>query len=453
MLVVPQPYGGDFTVYSATQIPHILRVMLALTVGVPETKLRVVAPAVGGGFGSKLNVYAEEVLTLALARQLRQPVRWVRGADRALPGDHPGPGPDPAHRSGGRRRRADHRGPGPPLADMGAYLQLVTPGIPLLGAFLYAGVYDVPAYSFTCTSVFTNKTPTDAYRGAGRPEATYAIERAMDALARQVGVDPAEIRRRNFIPPDQFPYNSVGRAGLRQRQLRAGPGPGPGAGRLRRAAGRAGPAGGRRVTPRQLGHRPVVVRRDVRPGARAGCWRRCNYVAGGWEAATVRILPTAKVQVVTGTSPHGQGHETSWSMIVADRLGISPDDIEVLHSDTAIAPYGLDTYGSRSLAVGGTAVYLATDRVIDKARRIAAHQLEAAEEDLEFAGGQFAVRGSPDRAMPLGGGRLRGVHRPQPARRHGAQPGGVEPLRPAQLHLPVRDPHRPWWRWTRRPAA
>jgi aerobic carbon-monoxide dehydrogenase large subunit len=221
----------------------------------------------------------------------------------------------------------------------------------------------------------------------------------MDALANKVGVDPAEIRRRNFIPEDKFPYSSVaglvydsgayrgaldrclemsGYEDLRKEQAR------------RREAGETRQMGlGLSSYFEMCGLAPSKVLASL------------NYTAGGWEAATVRILPTAKVQVVTGTSPHGQGHETVWSMIVADKLGVSPEDVDVLHSDTAIAPYGLDTYGSRSLAVGGTAVYLATDRVIDKARRIAAHQLEAAEEDVGFSGGQFTVRGSPDKAMPL----------------------------------------------------
>lgn len=399
VLVVPQPFGGDFTVYSATQIPHILKVMLALTVGVPETNLRVVAPSVGGGFGCKLNVYAEEALALALARRLRHPVRWVEERTEHATSTIQGRGQiqhiELASNADGKVTAVRVR----LLADMGAYLQLVTPGVPLLGAFLYSGVYDVPAYEFSCTSVFTNKTPTDAYRGAGRPEATYAIERTMDRLAARVGIDPAELRRRNFIGPDQFPYSSVaglvydsgdyeralnrcldmaGYAELRGEQAR------------RRDAG----------DPRQLGL-GLSSYFEMCGLAPSRVLASLNYTAGGWEAATVRILPTAKVQVVTGTSPHGQGHETSWSMIVADQLGISPDDVVVLHSDTAIAPYGLDTYGSRSLAVGGTAIFLATERVIDKARRIAAHQLEAADEDVEFTAGSFHVKGSPERAMPL----------------------------------------------------
>src|SRR6202011_4878746 len=259
------------------------------------------------------------------------------------------------------------------------------PGIPLLGAFLYPGVCDVSAYSFCCTSVFTTKTPTDAYRGAGRPEATYAIERAIDALARTVGVDPAEIRRRNFVPADKFPYSSVGglvfdsgdyEPALAKAlelvgydELRAEQ-------RRRRDSGRTVHLG--------IGLSSYMEMCGLAPSRALAS---LNYSAGGWEAATVRVLPTNKVQVVTGSTPHGQGHETSWSMIVADKLGVSPDDVEVLHSDTSISPYGMDTYGSRSLSVGGTAVWLATEKVIEKARAIAAHQLEAAESDLDFSDG------------------------------------------------------------------
>ncbi len=399
VLVVPQPFGGDYTVYSATQIPHILRVMLALTVGVAETDLRVVAPSVGGGFGSKLNVYAEEVLALALARKLRRPVRWIEERSENAQATIHGRGQiqhiELAADAEGKVTAVRVK----LLADMGAYLQLVTPGVPLLGGFLYSGVYDVPAYALSCTGVFTTLTPTDAYRGAGRPEATYAIERAMDALAAEVGVGPDEIRRRNYIAADQFPYSSP--AGLVYDS-----------GNYQAALDRCLElAGYQQLREEQARRRQSGSRRQLGIGL-ASYFEMCglapsrvlaslNYTAGGWEAATVRILPTGKVQVVTGTSPHGQGHETSWSMIAADRLGISPDDVEVLHSDTAIAPYGLDTYGSRSLAVGGVAVALACDRVVDKACRIAAHLLEAADEDVELSAGTFTVRGSPEKTLPL----------------------------------------------------
>jgi aerobic carbon-monoxide dehydrogenase large subunit len=241
--------------------------------------------------------------------------------------------------------------------------------------------------------------PTDAYRGAGRPEATYAIERAMDALARKTGIDPAELRARNMIKKDQFPYEAVtglvydsgdhelaldrckelvGYDALRSEQAR------------RRAEGETKHLGiGISSYFEMCGLAPSRVLASL------------NYSAGGWESATVRILPTNKVQVVSGATPHGQGHETSWAMIAADRLGVDPDDVIVLHSDTAVSPLGMDTYGSRSLSVGGVAITMACDQVLDKARRIAAHQLEASPEDLEYRGGEFAVRGSPDKAMQL----------------------------------------------------
>ncbi len=398
---VPQPFGGDITLYSATQIPHILKIMVALTLGIPEHQMRVVAPAVGGGFGSKLNVYAEELICVALARKHRVPVRWVEerteGAQATIQGRGQIQKIDLAADADGKVTavRVDL------IADMGAYLQLVTPGIPLLGAFLYAGVYDVPNYSFSCTSVFTTMTPTDAYRGAGRPEATYAIERAMDSLAAKVGVDAVEIRRRNMIKASQFPYTAM--TGLTYDS-------GNHEGALDKAlelcqyeARRAEQA--RRRGDGSTKHLGVGISSyfEMCGLAPSRVLASLNYSAGGWEAATVRVLPTNKVQVVSGSSPHGQGHETCWSMIVADKLGVDPDDVDVLHSDTAISPLGLDTYGSRSLAVGGVAIAKAADKVIDKARLIAAHQLECAEDDLEFAGGTFTVKGSPDKAMPLAG--------------------------------------------------
>ncbi len=398
--VVPQPFGGEYVVYSATQIPHILRTMLGITAGVPEERIRVVAPSVGGGFGSKLDVYAEELLCLALARRLRRPVRWSEERSEASQATIHGRGQiqeiELAADADGRVLAVRVR----LLADMGAYMQLVTPGIPLLGAFLYHGVYDVPAYSFTCTGIFTNKTPTDAYRGAGRPEATYAIERAMDTLARKVGADPAEVRRRNFIGADKFPYASV--AGLvfdsgnyevaLDAALELVDYEGLRAERARRRS-----EGSTRLLG--VGLSSYVEMCGLAPSR---VLASLNYVAGGWETATVRMLPTGKVQVVTGATPHGQGHVTSWSMIVADKLGVSTEDVEVLHSDTAVSPLGLDTYGSRSLSVGGTAIALAADRLVEKARLLAAHRLEAAPEDLELTGGEFAVRGSSSSSVSLG---------------------------------------------------
>jgi carbon-monoxide dehydrogenase large subunit len=397
--VVPGVYGGDITIYCATQIPHILKVMMALTCGLPEHKIRVVAPSVGGAFGSKLDVYAEDLLAVALARRLGKPVRWNETRSENAVATIQGRGQVQK-----MELAADAEGKvtavrATLIADMGGYLQLMTPGIPLLGAFLYHGVYDVPAYHFECTGVFTNRTPTDAYRGAGRPEATYALERAMDALAAKVGVDPTEIRRRNYIRPEQFPYASVagltydsgnyaptldralelvGYEDLRAEQQR------------RRDAGETRHLGiGISTYVEMCGLAPSRVLGSLRVGA------------GGWEAATVRVLPTGMVQVVTGSTPHGQGHETAWSQIVSDKLGVAPEMVEVLHSDTSISPIGLDTYGSRSLPVGGVAVAMAADKIVDKAKVIAAHALECAEDDLEFVDGTLRVRGTPAKAMTL----------------------------------------------------
>jgi carbon-monoxide dehydrogenase large subunit len=397
--VVPGVYGGDLTVYSATQIPHILRVMIAATCGVPEHKVRVIAPAVGGGFGSKINVYAEDLIAVALARRLGVPTRWTEGRTENSVATTQGRGQiqdmELAADADGKVTAVRVK----LLADMGAYMQLVTPGVPLLGAFLYHGVYDVPAYHFECTGVFTNCTPTDAYRGAGRPEATYAVERAMDALARAVGVDGAEIRRRNYIAPDKFPYESV--AGLTYDSGDYEP-------TLTRALELVGHDD---VRAEQQRRRDAGETRHLGIGistyvemcglAPSRVLASLNFGAGGWEAATVRMLPTGMVQVVTGTAPHGQGHETTWSQIVADRLGIDPEAIEVLHSDTAISPHGLDTYGSRSLPVGGVAIAMATDKVIAKAKAIAAHQLECAEDDLELVDGELRVKGTPGKSMTL----------------------------------------------------
>ncbi len=402
VLALPQPFGGDMTLYSSTQIPHILKIFVAVTCGIPEHRMRVVAPAVGGGFGSKLNVYAEELLCTALALKHKLPVRWTEERSEASMSTIHGRAQiqdiELAADADGRLTAIRVR----LIGDMGAYLQLVAPGVPLLGAFLYAGVYELPkAYDFSCTSVFTNMTPTDAYRGAGRPEATYAIERSMDLLAAEMGIDPLELRRRNFIRKEQFPYEAF--TGLTydsgDHDLAA-----------TKAAGMADYDG---VRARQATQNVPGATKLLGIGvstyfemcglAPSRVLASLNYGAGGWEAATVRVLPTNRVQVVTGTAPHGQGHETAWSMIAAEKLGVDPADVDVLHSDTAIAPYGMDTYGSRSLPVGGVAIANACDGVIDKARKIAAHQMEANEDDLEFSGGVFRVKGSPDKEMPLAG--------------------------------------------------
>jgi carbon-monoxide dehydrogenase large subunit len=394
--VVVDPTGDQHTVWSATQIPHILRFLLAVVTGTPEHKVRVVAPDVGGGFGGKLQVTAEELIAFMAAQRVGKPVKYTESRSDSLLTAHHGRDQIQelelaAKRDGtvlGLRVKL--------LANMGAYMGLVAPGVPLLGAFMYNAIYKFPSYRFECVGVFTNTTITDAYRGAGRPEATYAIERIMDELAVEVGLDPIEVRRRNWIAHEEFPFDTV--AGLTYDS-----------GNYEAATDKAMNLFGydelrREQAARREANDPVQLGIGVStytemcglaPSRVLGALR---YGAGGWESATVRVLPTGKVEVVTGTSPHGQGHETAWSQIVADQLGVAFEDVEVLHGDTRTSHKGLDTYGSRSLAVGGFALVNACTRVVDKAKAVAAHLLECDVSDLEFKGGSFRVRGAPSDA-------------------------------------------------------
>ncbi|RFS86259.1 xanthine dehydrogenase family protein molybdopterin-binding subunit [Actinomadura spongiicola] len=393
------PEGDEFTLYSATQIPHILRLMLAVVTGIAEHRLRVVAPDVGGGFGSKLQVYGEEVIALLLARRLGRPVKWTETRSEGNMTVHHGRDQIQrltlaAERDGRiRGLKVDL------LADMGAYLMIVTPGIPLLGAFMFNGIYKMDAYSFTCTGVFTTKTPTDAYRGAGRPEATYAIERLMDELANELGIDPIEVRRRNWIAHEEFPYETI--AGLTYDSGNYEAATDKALELFEYDKLRAEQADRRdRRDPVQLGI-GVSTFTEMCGLAPSRVLGSLSYGAGGWEHASVRVLPTGKVEVITGSSPHGQGHETAWAQIAADRLGVPFEDVRVLHGDTVIAPKGMDTYGSRSLAVGGVALSAACGKVVEKARTVAAHLLEAAEQDLEFRDGRFSVRGVHEEGTTL----------------------------------------------------
>jgi aerobic carbon-monoxide dehydrogenase large subunit len=397
--VVCAPGGDEFTLWSATQIPHVLRVMLAVVTGIPEHNLRVIAPDVGGGFGSKLQVTAEEVITLLVAKRLRRPIKWTESRSEGNMTVHHGRDQlqrikIAAERDGRIRGLSVDL-----LADMGAYLMLVTPGVPLLGALMYNSIYKMDAYSFRCTGVFTTKTPTDAYRGAGRPEATFAIERIMDELATELGMDPLELRQRNWIAHEEFPFTTI--AGLvydsgnyeaataKARQLF-------GYDDLRKEqADRR--ARGDKV---QLGI-GVSTYTEMCGLAPSRVLGQLLYAAGGWEHASVRMLPTGKVEVVTGSSAHGQGHETAWSQIAADALGVPFEDIRVLHGDTQVSPKGMDTYGSRSLVVGGMALLSACGKVVDKARKVAAHMMEVSENDIEFTGGRLQVRGDPDQGRTV----------------------------------------------------
>jgi aerobic carbon-monoxide dehydrogenase large subunit len=397
--VVCSCVGDQFTLWSATQIPHVLRVMLALVLGIPEQNIRVIAPDVGGGFGSKLQVTAEEVLALLIARKLGKPVKWTESRSEGNMTVHHGRDQwqrirIAAERDGKLRGLSVDL-----LADMGAYLMLVTPGVPVLGAFMFNAIYKMDAYSFRCTGVFTTKMPTDAYRGAGRPEATFAIERIMDELAAELGIEPLELRERNWIKHDEFPYTTVSgltydsgnyeAATARAKELF-------GYDELRAEQRRRRESG----DPVQLGI-GISTFTEMCGLAPSRVLGSLAYGAGGWEQASIRMLPTGKVEVVTGSSAHGQGHETAWSQIVADQLGVPFDDIRVLHGDTQVSPKGMDTYGSRSLAVGGMALVSACDKVIEKARVIAAALLEAPPEDLEFSGGAFRSRSGSGAAKTI----------------------------------------------------
>ncbi|HEV7897146.1 MAG TPA: xanthine dehydrogenase family protein molybdopterin-binding subunit [Planosporangium sp.] len=397
--VVVDPTGDQYTIWSATQIPHILRVMVALVTGTPEHKVRVIAPDVGGGFGGKLQVTPEELIAFVAAARLGKPVKYTESRSDSLVSAHHGRDMIQdlelaARRDGtvlGLRVKL--------TANMGAYLGLVTPGIPILGAFMYNSIYKFAAYRFECTGVFTNTTFTDAYRGAGRPEATYAIERLMDELAVEVGLDPVEVRRRNWIDSDEFPFATVAGMTYDSGDYEAATTKALGLfgyDELRREQAERRQAG----DPVQLGI-GVSTYTEMCGLAPSRVLGSLRYGAGGWETASIRMLPTGKVEVITGTSPHGQGHETAWSQIVADQLGVAFEDIEVLHGDTRTSHKGLDTYGSRSLAVGGVALYNACQKVIDKAKPIAAHMLECDPADLEFTDGQFRVRGNPDGGKSL----------------------------------------------------
>jgi len=389
---VVDPTGEQFVIWSATQVPHFVRIFMALVTGTPESKLRVIAPDVGGGFGGKLQFTPEEVITFLVARELRKPVKYTESRSESILSAHHGRDQVQRLTLAGTKDGKMTALKVDILSDMGAYLGLVTSGVPVLGAWMFNSIYKFSSYRFTTTNVFTNKTWTDAYRGAGRPEATCAIERLVDTFAHEIGKDPLAVREQNWIKHEEFPFTTVAGMtydsgnyeaatakavemfdyqGLRSEQER------------RRAS----------KDPVQLGI-GISTFTEMCGLAPSRVLGALSYAAGGWENAAIRMLPTGKVEVVTGASAHGQGHETAWSQIVADKLGVPFEDVEVLHGDTQISPRGLDTYGSRSLSVGGVALVMAADKVIEKAKLVAAHQLEASVNDIEFADGTFTVRGT-----------------------------------------------------------
>jgi len=398
--VVAKFEAGELTVWTSTQIPHFVQLILSVNLGLSQNKVRVIAPEVGGGFGSKLQVYAEELLVAHLAKTLGRPVKWTEDRREGyLATIH---GRDlvedvevAAKRDGtvlGVRIRT--------VANMGAYLQAFAPGIPtILHAFIIPGAYRIPAFDCEVRGAYTNTTPVDAYRGAGRPEATFAIERAMDRLADEISMDPAELRRKNFVPPDAFPFTTI--SGITYDSGDYGPA-------LDRALAMADYKGfeKRRAEAKARGrYRGIGLSSYVEICGLAPS--KANSALGvgwgGYESARIRVHPTGAVQVFTGTSPHGQGHETSWAQIAADAIGVTPNDVEVRHGDTFESPgMGVGTFGSRSLAVGGIAVHNAAQKIREKVIQIGAHLLEASPEDVVVQGGKVFVKGVPEKAKAFG---------------------------------------------------
>ena len=389
---------GDYTLYTTSQDPHVIRLLIAGSVlSVAEHKFRVVAPDVGGGFGTKGSLYAEQALVTWLAGKLARPVKWTAERAEGFASDN---------------QARDHLTHGElaldqdgkflalrvaTLANLGAYLSSFAPAIPTYCyGTLLAGTYTTPAIYVEVKGIFTNTVPVDAYRGAGRPEACYVLERLVDTAAREMGINPAELRRRNFIPKDAYPYQTpvaltydsgdyfttlemaltaADYSGFEQR---------------RQESARQGKLRG-------IGIATYIEACAMAPSVLAG---QLGARAGFYESAEVRVHPTGSITVFTGTHSHGQGHETTFAQVVADQLGMPIELVDVVHGDTGKIPFGMGTYASRSLAVGGSALVKAIDKVVSKGKKIAAHLLEASEADLEFKDGQFRVAGT-DKTVPF----------------------------------------------------
>lgn len=384
------PAEGSLTLWTSTQVPHLVRMLLPGLIGVPENRIRVVAPEVGGGFGSKLNLYPEEVVVSHLAMRLGAPVKWIESrrenAAATIHGRDQIGEYEVAFKDDGTVLAIRSR----TIADLGAYLQLLTPAIPTLTGLMLPGCYKLKAVRMEVLGVHTHKMATDAYRGAGRPEATYVIERVMDLVARELGMDPVEIRRKNFPKPSEFPFKTASGltydSGDYERALRKAQEIAPWDELVRRRA--AARAQGRLYG---IGVSTYVEICALGPSKMMS--------AGGWEWGSVRIDISGKVTVVTGATPHGQGQETSFAQLAADRLGVPMEDIVVLRGDTAVAPYGRDTYGSRATVIGGMAIVMSIDKIVAKGKVWAAHLLKAPVSKVVFEKGAFFVRGRPKKAL------------------------------------------------------
>ncbi len=379
VLAAPDSGSDGVTLWTTTQIPHQVQGDLAKLLDWPAEQIRVIAPEVGGGFGAKAAVYPEEALAVLLARRFGRPVRWV--ATRSEDSQATTQGRDQHDRI---RLAADREGRllAADLevhADLGAWVSRVGAAVTPFTGLMMTGVYDIPAARARAVGVLTNKPPVEPYRGAGRPEAAYLIERAMDALARKLGMDPAELRRRNFVPPERFPYRTA--IGIEYDS-------GNYAAALERALELAGYPELRRLQGERRREGGDLL------GIGVACYVEiCGF--GPWETGGVSVDAEANVVVLSGTSPHGQGHQTTWAQLAAEVLQVPMETIEVKHGDTAVVPQGVGTFGSRSAPVGGSAVFQSAQTVRDGARAIAAHLLEASEEDLRLEDGKFFVVGAP----------------------------------------------------------
>jgi aerobic carbon-monoxide dehydrogenase large subunit len=390
--------SGELTLWNTTQNPHILRFLCSLVTGVPEDKLRVVAPEVGGGFGSKIAAYPADFITVFCARKLTRPVKWTETRSENYQATTHGRNHVQEIELAARKDGTILGLRATSWSGMGAYLSTAAPGIPtILHGLMLSGAYDIPALKEDVYGVYTNGTPVEAYRGAGRPEATFMVERIVDKLATTLGMDPVDVRMKNFIPRfenghavvtglayDSGDYPSGLKKLLDHVNYKE----------LRREQDEA------RKKGRYLGIgiASYVEICGLGPSQVAGA---VGFQGGLWESAIVRVHPTGKVHVFIGASPHGQGEETTFAQIVASEIGVDVNDVKVVHGDTDVTPMGWGTYGSRTTAVGGAALVLATRKVKEKAKVMAAHLLEAAVEDMDYADGKFFVKGSPDKAKTI----------------------------------------------------
>jgi carbon-monoxide dehydrogenase large subunit len=392
------PATGELTLWNTTQNPHIVRFIMSLVTGVPEDRLRVIAPEVGGGFGSKIPQIQGDFIATFCSMKLGVPVKWTETRSENYVStthgrDHVQDVEVAATKDGritGLRATV--------WAGMGAFLSTAAPGIPtILHGLMLSGPYTIPAVREDVYGVYTNTTPVEAYRGAGRPEATFMIERMMDVLAREIGVDPVEVRRRNLIPPFDNGHNVI--TGLTYDSGNYEGALALALGRVKydelRAEQKAAREKGRHIG---IGVSLYVEICGLGPSQVAGA---VGFQGGLWESAIVRFHPSGKVHVVIGASPHGQGEETTFAQIVSDELGVGVNDVRVIHGDTDNTPMGWSTYGSRTTAVSGAALTVASRKIKDKAKLLTSHLLEAAVEDIDYADGKFFVKGSPDKSKSI----------------------------------------------------